>query len=69
MSGYDEQTLIHPQDNAEVYGQDGYGWYCDKATAAKHFPKVETTQSLNPVFVNLTGMTRAKLSRRNFIKV
>lgn len=67
MSGYDEQTRVNPQTGCEVYGQDGYGWYCDRETIEKHFPRAPITPSLNPLFFDLDGMTAAKLRSRGFI--
>lgn len=65
--GYDEQTRVFPPDRSEVYGQDGYGWYCTPETAARYFPRVKTAPTQNPLFVTLEGMTASKLRTRGFI--
>jgi len=66
MTGYSEETLIHIPSLCEVYGMDGFKWYCDKQTADSLFPRAAKQQSPNPLFVYLPNMTRAKLIRKGF---
>ena len=67
---YDEQTLICPYSQIEVYGQDGYGWYVDKSDAEDEvFKKFGKIPSQNPLFVYLDGCTKKKLHGSGFITV
>jgi hypothetical protein len=68
MPGYNEKTYIHIPTLHEVYGQDGYGWYCDKETADSLFEGVELTQSKNPLWYYLKDMTAKKIRNRGFVK-
>jgi hypothetical protein len=62
--GYREKTGLNPELKAEVYGQDGFGWYCTKEDAAKL--NYQTEPRSNPLFVTLQGATQACLSRQGF---
>lgn len=68
--GYNEQTYVGR--NAEIYGQDGFGWYTFTIDAERLFGDVKGITlrlSTNPTFTYLDGMTEAKLrSLGGFIK-
>lgn len=67
---YDEQTLVEPYDQLEVYGQDGFGWYTyAKDADNESFSKFSKTASKNPLFVYLGGCTKKKLNGLGFITV
>lgn len=67
---YEEQTLVHPEEHLEVYGQDDYGWY----TYAEYVEDVPdrfpfpTEDSPNPLFVTLKGATQSKLLELGFFQ-
>lgn len=67
---YDEQTLTHPRERWEVYGQDGFGWYTftEDAEAVKGRMRGVTLElSTNPTFTYLRGATRRKLVAKGFM--
>ena len=71
---YNEQTRVRPRDHAEIYGQDGYGWYTYADTAnelaalaAKSGKPITLRAGANPLFLHLEGVTGRRLNGWGFI--
>lgn len=73
--GYDESIYVRPADRAEVYGQDGHGFYTYADTAAELAERarragkpITLRPSKNPLFTYLDGMNRRRLTALGFYR-